>query len=61
VAITEKSFTGNQDYAEMWENKLKWKTVDDSVVGNFLLTEEGFDSLVLEKQRIRVFEIEYVI
>lgn len=43
----------------MWAKKIQWKTVDDST-GDMLLGDDS-TGITLEKQRIRTFEIEYVV
>lgn len=45
VLIEETSLTANQSYAEMKENRLKWKTVDDTDFCKGEKEEEDFTKM----------------
>jgi hypothetical protein len=52
--------TGNMEVSEMLERKIKWKTVDDDKLAPSTLSRgTDWKNLVLEAQRIRVFNLEY--
>jgi hypothetical protein len=61
INIEETSLTGNQAYSEMWAKKIQWRTVDDSTGDVVSAEAEKLSGITLEKQRIRTFQIEYVI
>jgi len=60
VEIKEMTPTGNMEVSEMLERKIQWKTVDDDKLAPSTLSRgNDWKNLVLEAQRIRVFNIEY--
>lgn len=59
VTITEMSMTANQSYEAMTSRKIQWITADD----NTKTTPESsdIDTIELQQQRIRVFEVVYTL
>jgi hypothetical protein len=51
------------DIKEMLDRKVQWKTEDDAILGNSTGLHRGndFSKIVLEAQRIRVFNVEYTV
>ncbi len=45
----------------MWAKKIQWRTVDDSTGDVVNAAADTLYGITLEKQRIRVFQIEYVL
>ena len=60
VKIEEMTVTGNLPIKKMWERKIKWKTVDDSIWANESpYEEESGDTKVIKPMQIRVFSITF--
>jgi hypothetical protein len=60
ISFREVSLTGNMDIEEMLKRKIQWKTMDDHEKSSIKLSYGIQDNtIVLEAQRIRVFEISY--
>lgn len=58
--ITELSLTGNQSYELMAYYKIKWTTVDDdTVVREVRDPIDTEETIELQQQRIRVFQVDY--
>ena len=48
------------DIQEMWDRKLKWKTVDDKFNnGEIKQRDTSVDTVTMGPQEIRVYELEY--
>lgn len=56
--ITEMSMTANQSYEAMTSRKIQWITSNDEVKASRSSASDS-DTIDLQQQRIRVFEVVY--
>lgn len=60
VLIHELSMSGNMNIEDMRNRRAHWKTVDDVTVGRKArATEDQWDEIELQSQRIRIFQVFY--
>jgi len=59
IKIEEMSVTGNQSLKSMNASKLRWLTVDDDEIPAIREDENSTCQVLLQQQRIRVFEVTF--